>query len=563
TTDADEVARNSNIQQVNDYFTTFSASNAVVAFGDTNSRYTRAADNIREFKTQSGMTDAWVSLIRSGVEPTAGTDAIVCASNPTYDETCEVVDKMFFRSSGAIQLTADHFEYAGYKFLQPDGSITSDHDPILVNFTWTFNRNFRQSSLWGGPHGDWFSDLPEISVPAKAHVLSFRGGSRLDSVGITLNSGQTFTHGGTGGTLVSMTLAYNEYWTAATLCQGQYNSHTRNFYISATTSAGRTLTAGASTSDCYTYTAPSGFQIVGYYGQDGDEMDQLGFIAVPQWAGSTLNLSGWLRFGTATNAAKCLDFYLGSAVGTSMEIWDCNSGYNQQFIYTGGQLVNRQTGWCLDVLNGVYANGQEVWLWTCNGANAQQWTIESNSGYYHVRATGTSYCLNDLTLDTDNGAKVALYACDTTTASLWIPQSEPEVFGSFSLESAVDHTKCLDFPAGSYPGTQMEIWDCNSGQNQRFAYRGGQLVSQFQPDLCLTASAAASGQAVTLSACATTATATQSWTFAAVQALNATQVRLAGSSLCLNDYNFVTTDSAPVVLWTCYNDTASTWVLSS
>jgi hypothetical protein len=56
----------------------------------------------------------------------------------------------------------------------------------------------------------------------------------------------------------------------------------QNFYILATTSAGRILAAGAVTGDCTTFTAPTGWGIVGRMGHNGDEMDQLAFIYAPQ-----------------------------------------------------------------------------------------------------------------------------------------------------------------------------------------------------------------------------------------------------------------------------------------
>jgi len=36
------------------------------------------------------------------------------------------------------------------------------------------------------------------------------------------------------------------------------------------------------TSSCATMTAPAGFGVVGFFGQDGDEMDQLAFIYAKQ-----------------------------------------------------------------------------------------------------------------------------------------------------------------------------------------------------------------------------------------------------------------------------------------
>ncbi|KAI0466332.1 endonuclease/Exonuclease/phosphatase [Xylaria cf. heliscus] len=280
TKDDDLKARASNLQQVADYIDTWSTGNAVVVFGDTNSRYTRVADIVPSFVSQAGLTDAQVELILGGVAPT---EEILC-SNPSTTNECETVDKIFYRGSPLLSLTATYWAYESTKFLQPDGNILSDHNPITANFTWAAGASLRQSDFWGGSTGDWFSDVSALSAKSapKASVLTFRGASRLDSVAITLTDGTTFTHGGTGGSAATLTLGSGEAWVSAQLCQGQKSGSTRNFYIKATTSAGRTLEAGTATSDCANFEAPTGWAIVGFLGQDGDEMDQLAFVYAPQ-----------------------------------------------------------------------------------------------------------------------------------------------------------------------------------------------------------------------------------------------------------------------------------------
>ncbi|KAK2068815.1 hypothetical protein P8C59_003435 [Phyllachora maydis] len=286
----DEVARNANINQVASYIATRSVGNAVVVFGDTNSRYTRTADtaivSLLASANSSGprLTDAWLELQRGGVVPTVES---LC-SNPSPNDTCEVVDKVFYRSGPLVNLKATQFHYVGHMFLDQNGSALSDHDPVQVNMTWSAGATLQQSDFWGGPHGDWFSDVPTLaaapdnSTKLKVTALKFRGGERLDSVGLTLADGTRFTHGGTGGDEVALTLGASEAWTQAKLCKGEYKEHTRNFYIRATTSAGNRLEAGTATDDCTTFTAPDRWQIVGFLGQHGDEMDQLAFVYAPQ-----------------------------------------------------------------------------------------------------------------------------------------------------------------------------------------------------------------------------------------------------------------------------------------
>ncbi|KUI53404.1 hypothetical protein VP1G_00656 [Cytospora mali] len=282
TTDADETARNDNINQVLTYVETWSVGNAVLIFGDTNSRYSRTADTAIRTLLEADFTDAWVQLERDGVVPTV--ESMCDNPQPSNNNTCETVDKVFYRSSPLLTLEATSFMYVSTWFLQPDGNLTSDHNPVNVNFTWTAGTGLRQSGYWGGPHGTWFSDVATLSSIASPAVseLVFRGDERLDSVSVALTDGTNLTHGGTGGTEATLTLGDGEYWTAAKLCEGQYDSHTRIFYILATTSAGNTLSAGKVTDDCTDFTAPDGWAIVGLVGQDGDEIDQMAFVYAPQ-----------------------------------------------------------------------------------------------------------------------------------------------------------------------------------------------------------------------------------------------------------------------------------------
>jgi hypothetical protein len=274
----DVAARTSNIEQVANFISSNSAGNAVIVFGDTNSRYTRLLDSgIREIVSSAGLTDAWVQLIKANAYPIAGSDALVC-DNPSSTTACETVDKVLYRGNSFIDLNATSLEYASSLFLQSDGNILSDHNAVLVNLTYTLASNIRQSNLLGGHHGTWFNDLPSLPSIPTVSSITIRGGNRLDGISLTLTSDTTFAHGGTGGTAYSLTLGKGETWASAVQCQGTYNSRTRIFYIKVTTSTGRTMSTGKTTDDCMTATAPDGFGIVGFFGQSGDEVDELGFI---------------------------------------------------------------------------------------------------------------------------------------------------------------------------------------------------------------------------------------------------------------------------------------------
>jgi endonuclease/exonuclease/phosphatase (EEP) superfamily protein YafD len=280
TTAADLAARTSNIRQLSAYITANSAGNAVIVAGDTNTRYTRSGDNIRLLPQANGLTDAWVELIRGGADPTVET---IC-QNPSLTNYCETVDKIFYRSSPVLNLRATGWQYESARFLQADGNILSDHNPVAANFTWSLPSTLRQSSFLGGPHGTWFSDADALAARSSKRVASIRlrGGSRLDSVAVTLADGIALSHGGSGGSLSELQLAAGETWASATICQGKYNNRTRIFFVEARTSTGRTAAAGARTSECAQYSAPQGWGILGFVGRSGDEVDRLGFLYAPQ-----------------------------------------------------------------------------------------------------------------------------------------------------------------------------------------------------------------------------------------------------------------------------------------
>ncbi|KAG6609034.1 Phospholipase D gamma 3 [Phytophthora cinnamomi] len=278
-TDADEVARAANLAQLSEYITANSADNAVIVMGDTNTRYTRSDDTIREFVEGLGLTDGWVQYVRNGVFPTKGADAIVCdESNMT--NTCEVVDKILFRGNNYITLSLQKWNNENAGFLDNDGNMLSDHPPISSTFSWALNEGIRLSNAVGGPHGDQFTDVASAAGGQTVKSITLRSGSRVDAVSLTISSptSTTFSHGGTGGTAKTLALSSGEYITSIEVHWGKYNSHTRIFYLKFATSLGNTLSGGTTTSESATVYAPDGYQLSAFHGRDGDAIDALGAI---------------------------------------------------------------------------------------------------------------------------------------------------------------------------------------------------------------------------------------------------------------------------------------------
>ncbi|MFC4855378.1 glycosyl hydrolase family 18 protein [Actinophytocola glycyrrhizae] len=112
-------------------------------------------------------------------------------------------------------------------------------------------------------------------------------------------------------------------------------------------------------------------------------------------------------------------------------------------------------GKCVDVASASSANGTAVQLWSCNGTNAQSWTVGSDGT---LRALGK--CMDVTAAGTANGTVVQLYDCNGTGAQQWQAQSNGTLRNPAS-------GRCLDATGpSSADGTRLQIWDCFASSNQ-------------------------------------------------------------------------------------------------
>lgn len=276
---ADLKNRRKNITQLIDYINKNSSGNAVIIMGDTNTRYTRSGDNPRAL-LNSGFTDAWINLIRGGNVPNVDdANALVCDPKVT-DYNCEIVDKIFYRSNRYVNLSATLYNIRDDDRTN-NGLLLSDHPPIETDFSYSTTNGLQMSDYWGGDYGTAYNDVNQLPLHPLTHSVVLRAGKRVDQLAITLQSGQKFTHGGAGGTTHSLTLRPDEHLTSLKVCKDEYHGKTRIFYARFLTSRHRSISGGTETSDCKTFHATNGWQIVGFHGRSGDELDKVGVIYAP------------------------------------------------------------------------------------------------------------------------------------------------------------------------------------------------------------------------------------------------------------------------------------------
>jgi hypothetical protein len=124
---------------------------------------------------------------------------------------------------------------------------------------------------------------------------------------------------------------------------------------------------------------------------------------------------------------------------------------------TTGPITGYQ-GLCVDVRGASSTDFTPVQVYTCNGTNAQQWTVVQAGST--LQALGK--CMDINGGGTANGTTVDLYDCNNTGAQVFIPQSNGELYNPQS-------GKCLDDTGYGGSGTQLQIWACADTANQQWS----------------------------------------------------------------------------------------------
>lgn len=118
------------------------------------------------------------------------------------------------------------------------------------------------------------------------------------------------------------------------------------------------------------------------------------------------------------------------------------------------------SGRCLDVPGHNFNDGQPLFMWDCNGADAQKWRFGSDGT---IRARDK--CLDVANANFGNGSRIQLAWCNGADAQ------------KFTLNSAHDLVntavgKCVDIPnhsKGRGPETYLILFDCTGNDNQKWS----------------------------------------------------------------------------------------------
>ncbi len=272
---ADLAARRANISQLSQFIGTWSAGNAVLVMMDSNTRYTRSEDNIRELIASNDLIDPWVELIK-GTAPAAGAAPLLCGTPPT--NTCEVVDKILYRAAPQLTLAANRYQLDPGNFYDSAGKPLSDHYPLYTQFGWAVGTDVRTSdSFWRTAwrtvqrRGRRRPPAPTAQRhPARRRTPGCGGRQPGQRRHPGPRRQRRNRHQLGPAQRRDAHLGHRHAWPV--------NGRTRLFSLSLTTNQGRSIAAGTPTSERYTLTAPTGWHIAGFTGRAGDEIDKLGVI---------------------------------------------------------------------------------------------------------------------------------------------------------------------------------------------------------------------------------------------------------------------------------------------
>ncbi|GMF29894.1 unnamed protein product [Phytophthora lilii] len=136
------------------------------------------------------------------------------------------------------------------------------------------------SQAFGGSRGVAFSDITSVGFGQTVTTIIIRDGDHVDAVTLQVSfpAELTLSHGGSGGTDNTLTLAEGEYITSMEIHWARKALSTRIFYLNFTTNTGNSVSGGVTTENNSTVSAPKGFQLSGFFGHAEGAIYQLGAI---------------------------------------------------------------------------------------------------------------------------------------------------------------------------------------------------------------------------------------------------------------------------------------------
>jgi glucosylceramidase len=135
------------------------------------------------------------------------------------------------------------------------------------------------------------------------------------------------------------------------------------------------------------------------------------------------------------------------------------------------QVINQNSGKCVDAMNRGAADGTVVQQWSCGSAQSnQQWQFRAGTGGFYTvvgrHAQGLVWDVTGGSGATDDGAKIQLWSNAQGANQQWQPVSSGDGYVRFVARNS---GKCLDVTdVSSADGARLQQWSCTGGPAQSF-----------------------------------------------------------------------------------------------
>ena len=197
-----------------------------------------------------------------------------------------------------------------------------------------------------------------------------------------------------------------------------------------------------------------------------------------------------LRSATGTALTWCLDVYhSGTADFTPVNLYNCNGGGAQQWLPQGnGEIINPESGLCLDDPNGTLTDGTQLQIRTCGDYASQQWALPyaRPPAKGQIEAEDTGACLDNDGSTLADGNQIDVHVCNDGAASQdWTVETD----GTIRLPANASGTPgwCLDvFHSGDSSGSIVNLFNCNGSGSQQWQEEPDAALVNPESGLCLT-----------------------------------------------------------------------------
>jgi glucosylceramidase len=269
--------------------------------------------------------------------------------------------------------------------------------------------------------------------------------SSANTFGVDEN-GQYFNYTLPAGAVATFT------WTPGSTSTGGSLSAPSNLAASNTTSTATTLNWGASTGGSGTVTYA--------IDRNGTQVDT---TTGTSYTDTGLSPSTTYSYTvTATDTAGDT-----SPASSAVSVTTLASGGGGISSGTWYQVVNTNSGDCVDDTGGSASNGTAVQQWACGSGNTnQEWQFQPTSGgYYQVATRNNTSEVWDVTGGTSatgNGTLIQLWSATGGTNQQWLPTLQSN--GTYTFTARNSGNECLDVTNRSTSnGTQLQQWACTAG----------------------------------------------------------------------------------------------------